>query len=219
MAVALAYDAPLGAHDSQSDIRTLQLADWRRRMAELYGRVRNAPSPSDAWQLWCHTRNDLFRHHPQSPIPEAIRSDYAAIPCFDYDANLRFQVDIASLEDRTPESVEIGEGVIRLRPALETKGLISSLGKELTIYWIEAYGGGLFLPFRDATSGEETYGGGRYLLDSIKSADLGMTRDGKMVLDFNFAYHPSCAHNADWMCPLAPMQNTLLVPIRAGERL
>ena len=80
------------------------------------------------------------------------------------------------------------------------------------------YGGGLFLPFRDATSGEQTYGGGRYLLDGAKSADLGGT-DGRLVLDFNFAYHPSCVHDPRWSCPLAPPANTLPFAVEAGERL
>jgi uncharacterized protein (DUF1684 family) len=88
----------------------------------------------------------------------------------------------------------------------------------LDLYWLEAYGGGLFLPFADATSGGETYGAGRYLLDTVKGADLGM--DGaQLVLDFNFAYNPSCAYDPRWVCPLTPPENRLAVPVRAGERL
>ncbi|MGH6914787.1 MAG: DUF1684 domain-containing protein, partial [Geminicoccales bacterium] len=99
------------------------------------------------------------------------------------------------------------------------EGLERRLGVELCVYWIGGYGGGVFLPFRDATSGRQTYGGGRYLLDSIKSADLGETSDGRVILDFNFAYHPSCAYSDRWICPLSPVENTLPVAIRAGERL
>ena len=91
-------------------------------------------------------------------------------------------------------------------------------GRELELYWLDAYGGGLFLPFRDATAGSETYGAGRYLLDTVKGADLG-TVDGRLVLDFNFAYHPSCAYDPKWACPLSPPANRIDVPIRAGERL
>jgi len=87
----------------------------------------------------------------------------------------------------------------------------------LEVYWLDAYGGGLFLPFRDATSGTTTYGGGRYLLDTIKGADLGSTEAGALVLDFNFAYHPSCHYHHRWSCPLAPRENHLTVPIEAGE--
>jgi uncharacterized protein (DUF1684 family) len=88
---------------------------------------------------------------------------------------------------------------------------------ELEVYWIEVYGGGVFVPFRDATSGSESYGAGRYLLDTIKGADLGGEGD-RLILDFNYAYNPSCAYDPRWSCPLAPAANWLQVPIRAGER-
>ena len=76
---------------------------------------------------------------------------------------------------------------------------------------------GVFLPFADATRGSETYGGGRYLLDTVKGADLGEA-DGRLVLDFNFAYNPSCSYDPQWDCPLAPPPNWLRVPVEAGER-
>ena len=90
-------------------------------------------------------------------------------------------------------------------------------GGTLTLFWMEGYGGGLFLPFRDLTNGHETYGGGRYLYDTIKGADLG-AGNGEIVLDFNFAYNPSCAYSPRWVCPLSPPQNTLAVRLEAGER-
>lgn len=88
---------------------------------------------------------------------------------------------------------------------------------ELGLYWLEGYGGGLFLPFHDDTNGTETYGGGRYLLDTVKGADLGV-EDGRLILDFNFAYNPSCAYDSQWSCPLAPPENRLPIALRAGER-
>jgi uncharacterized protein (DUF1684 family) len=92
--------------------------------------------------------------------------------------------------------------------------------RRLEIYWTEGYAGGLFLPFRDATNGSETYGAGRYLLDAAKSADLGGDpAAGTLVLDFNFAFQPSCAHDPKWACPLAPPANRLDLAVRAGERL
>ena len=92
--------------------------------------------------------------------------------------------------------------------------------RRLELYWMEGYAGGLFLPFRDATNGAETYGAGRYLLDAAKSADLGGDREaGTLVLDFNFAFQPSCAFDPKWACPLAPPANRLDIPVRAGERL
>jgi uncharacterized protein len=74
----------------------------------------------------------------------------------------------------------------------------------------------VFLPVKDATAGVETYGGGRYLLDTVKGADLGGS-DATLVVDFNFAYNPSCAYDPMWACPLAPPGNVLAQPIRAGE--
>ena len=93
-----------------------------------------------------------------------------------------------------------------------------SLG-ELEVYWIQVYGGGVFIPFRDATNGSATYGAGRYLVDAAKSADLGTTTDGRLILDFNFATQPSCAFDPKWACPLAPPENRLDIGVSAGERL
>jgi uncharacterized protein len=89
---------------------------------------------------------------------------------------------------------------------------------KLNLYWFRSYGGGLFLSFRDSTSGKQTYGGCRYLLDTVKGADLGAS-DGRLVLDFNFAYQPSCSYDPRWICPLAPAANRMTVAVLAGERL
>jgi hypothetical protein len=92
--------------------------------------------------------------------------------------------------------------------------------RRLGVFWMEGYAGGIFVPFRDSTNGHETYGAGRYLLDAAKSADLGGDpRAGTLVLDFNFAYQPSCAFDPRWACPLAPPENWLDIPVRAGERI
>ncbi len=88
----------------------------------------------------------------------------------------------------------------------------------MSAFQLEGYGGGLFVPFLDATSGTGSYGGGRYLLDTIKHADLG-SEDGGVVLDVNYAYAPSCAHDPRWVCPLAPPENRLSFPVEAGERM
>ncbi len=214
-------------HDILSDhpIRTddahplLQLADWRRRTFELYARIRGEPDPTVAWRDWRDSRDALFARHPQSPLPAAARSCFSGLPAYPYDPGLRFQVALEPATATAERRLEIGDdGTARLVPVGRTLGLRPDLGAELTLYWIAGYGGGLFLPFRDATSGNETYGGGRYLLDAIKGADLGSC-DDRLVLDFNFAYHPSCVHSADWTCPLAPPENRLPAPVRGGERL
>jgi len=93
-------------------------------------------------------------------------------------------------------------------------------GDVLSVFWMEGYSGGLFLPFRDETTGDETYGAGRYLVDTAKGADLGGdAQSDELLLDFNLAYNPSCAYEARWNCPLAPAENTIGQPLRVGERL
>jgi hypothetical protein len=88
--------------------------------------------------------------------------------------------------------------------------------QRLALYWLSGYGGGVFLPFADTTNGSTTYGAGRYLLDTVKGADLG-EHEGRLVLDFNFAYNPSCSYDPVWTCPLPPLEDRLEVPISAGE--
>ena len=91
---------------------------------------------------------------------------------------------------------------------------------ELTLWWIAAYGGGLFLPVHDGTCGDTTYGGGRYLTDSVKgthSRGLVVRPDGRVQLDFNYLYNPSCAYTDEYLCPLAPPENRVTAPIEAGE--
>jgi len=198
----------------------LALADWRRQIATLYARIRDADHPQDGWRDWCETRNRLLRDHPASPIPAARRADYAGIPVYPYNPTLRLVGTIVAAIDPQSFSVDVGDdGAVAMRAFGRTDGLTQCLGGELTLYWIEGYGGGLFVPFRDATCGGETYGGGRYLLDTIKGADLGTEGDGRLILDFNFAYHPSCAYAPDWVCPLAPPDNVLPNAVRGGERL
>ena len=73
------------------------------------------------------------------------------------------------------------------------------------------YEGDLFIPFRDATSSNETYGGGRYL-------DLKIPSSSNVIIDFNLAYNPYCAYSPRYSCPIPPEENTLPIPIRAGEK-
>lgn len=88
----------------------------------------------------------------------------------------------------------------------------------MDVWWLGQYGGGLFLPLRDGTAGRGSYGGGRYLLDTVKGADLG-AQGGRLIIDLNFLYHPSCRYESSWLCPLATPGNTVTVPVEAGERL
>jgi hypothetical protein len=126
-------------------------------------------------------------------------------------------------EDEAPRATLLPEGELRYRPVATVdfsvpEGTTSGTTARLTLYWLEGYGGGLFLPFGDATNGKTTYGGGRYLYDTIKGADLGVTPD-RIILDFNYAYNPSCAYRPKWVCPLAPRENILSFAVEAGERI
>jgi hypothetical protein len=181
----------------------LDLLDWKRRIFAVYAEVRAAEPPA-GWERWRAVREQLFRDHPQSPSP-----GYKSLAYFEYDPAFRF---LAEVEPAEEEAIEI-DGFPFRRFAVAR----FELGA-LDLYWLEGYGGGLFLPFADATRGTETYGAGRYLLDTVKGADLGM-EGGGLVLDFNFAYNPSCSYDDRWACPLTPPANRVSMPIRAGERL
>ena len=195
-----------------------ELWDWRRQVTELYGGIRRNPDPEAAWNTWRSTRDTLFAQHPQTPIEPPDRAAFRALPLFPYDPALRFTVALRPIEGAAAETFPAGaDGTLSMLPFARTIGLNTPLGGELTLYWITGYGGGVFLPFRDATSGRGSYGGGRYLLDTIKGADLGQTSAGAAVLDFNFAYNPSCAYSPRYVCPLSPPGNRLAQPVRAGE--
>jgi uncharacterized protein (DUF1684 family) len=196
----------------------LDLLDWKRRVFDAYREVRHGRDPERAWVRWRAIRDHMFRTHPQSPIPETARATHPGVPAFAYDRTARVLGEVREAE---PVHHDIGTsdgasyGFTRFATtSFELRG--SQLSLEL--YWLDGYGGGVFLPFRDATSGRTTYGAGRYLLDTVKGADLGMEGD-RLVLDFNFAYNPSCSYDSRWVCPLAPPANRLPVPVEAGERL
>ena len=196
---------------------TLALLDWKRRMFALYAGVRADDDPEGAWRRWRETRDELFRTHPQSPLPEEARAAFPGLRYFDYDPAFRVTAALADL-DAPPQPVETsGGGTLLFRSFARASFELGGEPLTLEVYWLEGYGGGAFLPVRDATSGRETYGGGRYILDTVKGADLGGGKD-TLVLDFNFAYNPSCSYDPGWVCPLAPPANRLPVRVAAGER-
>ena len=195
------------------------LWDWRRQVATLYAAVRAESDPERAWTEWCTKRDRLFRAHPQTPLEPIARNSFKGLPYYPYDASLRFTVCLARINESTLTSFDLGnDGVLRMHAFARTDGLMERLGRELTLFWLSGYGGGVFLPFGDTTNGSETYGAGRYLLDTIKSADLGSNAAGELILDFNFAYNPSCSYSTRYVCPLAPPVNRLPEPVRAGEK-
>jgi uncharacterized protein (DUF1684 family) len=197
----------------------LALWDWRRRVSALYAEVRAEHDPIAGWWRWRETRDRLFREHPQSPLDPEQRTRFRGLAYGDYDPRLRFAVVLHPMGEPVKARFDAGgDGQLTLTSFARTEGLAAALGSELLLFWIEGYAGSVFLPFTDATTGETSYGAGRYLLDTLKGADLGSDAQGRCILDFNFAYNPSCAYSPRWACPLAPAENTLPAQIEAGER-
>ncbi len=194
----------------------LELLDWKRRIFELYAEIRRDPDPEHAWQHWRDTRDELFGTHPQTPIPASASFD--GVPYFDYEPALRLLGAVEPAERETRAIATSGEEPYSFTRFGRVRFTLAGDEQSLDLYWLDSYGGGVYLCFADATSGAETYGAGRYLLDTVKGSDLG-ERNGKLVLDFNFAYNPSCSYDPRWVCPLAPPGNRLALPIRAGERI
>jgi uncharacterized protein len=197
----------------------LDLLDWRRMISAAYADIRGSDEPRASWERWRALRRSLILDHPQSPIQDPdLRAAFGGPAYFDYDPEARVLADVAPAEPERRIIEGSADGRFEMTRFGEARFQLHGERHTLALYWIEVYGGGVFLSFRDATSGRETYGAGRYLLDTVKGADLGSEGD-RLVVDFNFAYQPSCSYDPHWVCPLAPPENRLLVEVRAGERL
>jgi uncharacterized protein (DUF1684 family) len=193
----------------------LSLLDWRRQVAALYAEVRRTPDPAAAHEAWRAGRDELFARHPQSPIPAGERERFTGLRYAPYDPALRFAVAVdPEVEPHRLEVSTGADGVVRFERCGRLH--LPALG-DLDVWWLSAYGGGVFVPVKDATAGRTTYGGGRYLLDTVKGADLGPDGSGDLVVDLNFAFNPSCAYDSAWACPLAPAGNVLTAEVHAGE--
>ena len=194
----------------------LELLDYRRRVHTLYGEVRAqiVTDPIAAHSRWRAGRDRLFGTHPQSALPAHDRARFTGLAYTAYDPAFAFSASVRPLPH---ERYDVGTSTGDVIPFVRFGAVDLPVGT-LEVFWLGAYGGGVFLPFRDRTSGKTTYGGGRYLLDTAKGADLGAdVVSGSLRLDFNFAYHPSCHYDPQWVCPLAPPANRLEVAIEAGE--
>ncbi|MEJ3746245.1 DUF1684 domain-containing protein [Actinomycetes bacterium KLBMP 9797] len=187
----------------------LDVADWRERVARLY------LSGADLAGFRAE-RDALFAEHPQSPIPVAERSGFTGLRYFPPNPDAVVEVPLRPAAGEIEIDTGGPDGVVRYRRV----AVAETPWGPLTLWWINAYGGGLFLPFRDGTCGTESYGGGRYLTDTVKGTfGRGVTvlPGGRVRLDVNYAYNPSCAYSEAWLCPLAPEENRLAAPVRAGE--
>jgi uncharacterized protein (DUF1684 family) len=194
---------------------SLTLLDWRRRVAALYAAARAARDPEQGWRTWRDGRDELFAGHPDSPLDEEARRSFAGLPFAPYDPAQRFDALLAPAEPHRLEVPTATDGVVPFDRigAVELDG-----ARRLDVWWLGSYGGGVFVPLRDGSAGRTTYGGGRYLIDTVKGADLGGD-GGRLVVDLNFAYHPSCTYDPRWSCPLAPEGNRIAGPIAAGEQV
>jgi uncharacterized protein (DUF1684 family) len=195
----------------------LELTDWRRRVEELYARVRAENDPERGHGLWRAGRDELFRTHPQSPLPADDPLRETGLPYWPYDPALRFELPLLPPRGSRRYDLPADDGTVTLRPAGRVE-IPSPVDTTIDVWWLEGYSGGLFVPVRDGTAGDTSYGGGRYALDTAKGADLGGAA-GAVILDLNFLYHPSCRYDSQWQCPLAPPGNTFATAVRAGERL
>ena len=210
------------ADNSLADISAIDIADWRLRTFSLYEMVRkiSVESPAEAHSYWRHERDRMFATHPASALTARDKARFSGLKTADYDPIYRFHVPLTGEGAGREMSVETAtDGVVNF-VRLGTFDL-PEMG-QLAVWKLQGYGGGIFVPFRDATAGQPggSYGAGRYLIDTIKGAFHGVHGNGpgaEFVLDFNFAYNPSCAYNEAWACPLAGPSNRLAVEIPAGE--
>jgi len=216
----------------QSAPTWLDLHDWRSRVAGMY-RDRdeahwNGEDREAVLIRFRREKDSLFAGHRQSPLASDRRSSFAGLSYFPYEPQLRVRAALSPVVDETIDAPASGPEAMPLRRAAAVSFRLGGDTVRLTVFWIDVYGGGLFLPFRDATSPTESYGAGRYLCDTVKGSgfetdgsvavDPGGYAGGEIVLDFNYAYNPSCAYDPRWACPLAPRENWLPMAIRAGER-
>lgn len=154
-------------------------------------------------------KDRYLRMDPHSPI--ANRMDFAGLEYYPPDPAYRYALPLQPAEEQTQLILQTSTGdeqpYLRLGTiTFEVEGQPATLA----VYQSLDHPG-LFLPFRDATSGTETYGAGRYL----EPHDLG---GGDLLVDFNLAYNPFCAYSDAYSCPLPPFENTVRFPIRAGEK-
>jgi len=154
-------------------------------------------------------KDRFFKLAPQSPLPEHDQHDFSGLSYFEPTEDFVFSVD---LEPVAPTDIQIstttGDERTYTRVATAT---VTIDDQDTTLALYSSGHEGLFLPFRDATSGSETYGAGRYI-------DVTPNGDGTAVIDFNYAYAPFCAYNDRYSCALPPQENWMSVAIRAGER-
>lgn len=198
----------------------LDLLDYRRTVFNLYSKIRELGTNStEAYQEWIGVRNQLFAEHSQSALDDTQKATFSGLAYWNYQPAYRVLAKLDTDVDPIEYEISAGDdGYVTIKQVGKVNFLLPTGKGSLGVFWIKGYGGGIFIPFKDATNNQQTYGGGRYLYDTIKGADLGSIAD-QLVLDFNYSYHPSCFYNPRWVCPLAPQQNHLEIAVEAGEKV
>ena len=174
----------------------------------------------DAWKTQIEgerrEKDAFFGHHWQSPISPQDRAEFKGLDYYPPDPDLRFELELYEHEDKKTMRMAYTKG--EEQDFVRWGEFRFEIGDEecvLQAYKSNAEEEQLFVPFRDATSGQETYGAGRYL--DLNAAE-NRTADGKWILDFNRVYNPWCVYSKDYTCPFVPQENRLTVPVRAGEK-
>jgi len=204
----------------------LALYDYRCQVAAMY-RTRaqallNGVEPPVVWQRFRQAREQLFATHPQSALDAEQQRTFQGLPYFPYNPALCVIAEVdTNIEPTTQEVLMNAHETMPMTTVGRLHFTVEGQSVSLSFYWLDIYGGGLFLPFRDTTCPAESYGGGRYLFDTIKGSDFLLVSGEQhwmpIILDFNYAYNPPSAYNSRWTWPLAPLETRLNVPIRAGE--
>lgn len=161
-------------------------------------------------EVFRHRKDNFFRDDANSPLTPDQKRHFAGLHYYPENPSLKLWVRVEAEADAGFIEIDTSTGQ---RQRYERAGSVKfDLSGQAIVLHLYSHGDPhrLFLPFRDATSGKETYAAGRYL-------DLELEADGTVLLDFNYAYNPYCAYNELWTCPLTPVENTLPVPIEAGE--
>jgi uncharacterized protein (DUF1684 family) len=163
-----------------------------------------------------HQKDHYFGENPRSPLPAEEREAFEGLNYYPIDPDYRFEVELERYDD--PDTVTVGTSTDGEQEYLEWGQFTVEIdGEDVAIqaYKSDPDDDRLWVPFRDATSGDETYGAGRYL---DLEPEQHRTDEGAWVLDFNEAYNPTCAYSDRYECPLPPMDNWLDVAIEAGEK-
>jgi len=174
----------------------------------------------DAWMKQVEAerrdKDTFFASHPQSPLSLQDRRAFQGLAYWAPDLAYRYELEINEHDEKqVVEVADTGGEQRNLWRWGEFRFEVASRQCVLQAYKSDPDENRYFIPFRDTTSGAESYGAGRYL---DLSPDEHLTKEGKWILDLNAAYNPWCAYSERYACPFVPAENWLRVPIRAGEK-